>query len=434
MLRVLEIMLYVLLDLGPNLILALLPFRDLLRFSGKVTVLAGMFLYFFIVISRIFSSIHPSYAGLLTVLWIILYLGFYIIFIHAGIFKQLFVLLTILNYGSFTTIVYNYFSCHCFPQASERPYSVYASAVLVIVYGISYPFIYQLINKTIRPLITFPENNRHWRYLWPVPATFCLSYYYNLYANGGVTAFSMNLSNMLFAVFFNLGALFVTYLMMHLLKESNLSLSLKAEIYQLNMQSLQYEHLKNRIDDAKRAKHDLKQNLAVMQTYIQNNDKEALLNYMRSYISSLPSDSPIVYCENNAINALIVYYADLAEKHGISFEAKVQYPEAAAIPDTDAVVLIGNLLGNALEACLRQSEGTPFLSLHIKPLQKMLVITLDNSYSGSIRREGELFLSSKPHHIGMGISSAKKIAEKYNGILQLNYEEGQFHASATLHL
>lgn len=286
----------------------------------------------------------------------------------------------------------------------------------------------------MQALITFPENNRYWKFLWLVPATFCLSYYYNLYTNGGVIAYSMSLNNMLFAVFYNLGALLVTYLVMHLLKESNSNLNLKAEVYHLNMQTMQYEGLKNRIDDARRAKHDLKQNLAVMQAYVQNNNKEALLNYIRQYIAALPPDSPIVYCENHAINALIIYYEDRAKEHDISFLAEACYPGTVTVTDTDAVVLIGNLLENALEACLRQTNGKPFISLRIKPLQGMLVIALDNSYSGVINKEGGSFLSSKTNHGGIGISSIKKITEKYHGVLQLHYENQQFHASVTLHL
>lgn len=431
---ILEIMLYVLVDLFPNLILALLPFRSSLRFSKRITALFILLLYFLIVLSRILSLKGLTVAAFLTVFWILLYFGFYILFIKAEISKMLFVLLTILNYGSFTAIIFTHFICYRFPQAAERPYSIYSTMALLIVYLISYPLVFHMLNSKMRILISFSENNRYWKFLWLVPATFCLSYYYNLYANGGIILFSASLNNTLFAAFFNLGALFVTYLVMHLLEESNLNLSLKAEIYHLNMQTLQYENLKNRIEDAKRARHDLRQSLVVIQSYIQNNDKDALLQYMNSYMASLPPTSPIIYCENNAVNALIVYYGDIAKEHGIPFSAAVEYPQNLPVADADAVVLMGNLLENALEACLRQTEGSPFISLHIRPLQGMIIITLDNSYSGVLNRDGENFSSSKTGHCSIGISSVKKIVEKYQGILQLQYEENQFHVSATLHL
>ncbi len=427
--RLLEISVYQLVDLFPNLILAIVPFRDSLRFSKRNTAFIILALYALLVCSRILALRGLSAAAFMTTLWIILYLGFYVVCIRAQLTKLLFILLTVLNYGSFVAIVFSYFAYHRFPIAIDRPYSFFSTGILVLTYSISYPILYRMVNLKLKALITFPENNRFWRYLWLVPATFCLSYYYNLYANGGIISFSANPSNVLFAVFFNLGALFVTYLVMHLLGESNANLRLKAENYQLGMQSMQYENLKGRMEDARRAKHDLRQVLAVVQSYLKDDDKNGLSEYMRRYEISLPSASPISYCGDYALNALIVYYADMAEAKYIRFDAKVQYPDGLDIADTDAAVLFGNLLENAVEACMRQTEGKRFILLHTKVIQGMLVITLDNSYSGAIERSGEAFLSSKSKREGIGTSSIRKIAKKYNGTAQFHFDDTSFHAS-----
>ena len=432
-LRFFEICIYELVDLIPNLILALLPFKDSLRFPKRQVSIYMLLLYLFLTLSRILALNSLSAAAFLSVLWVVFYFAFYIIMVKSRPAKLFFVLLTILNYCSFIVIMFSHIAYHRFSQIVSRPYSLSSSVLLAFAYLITYPMIYKMLKK-MQALISFPENNRYWRFLWMVPATFCLSYYYNLYSNGGIILFSKKLNNVLFAVFFNLGALFVTYLVMHLLDESNTNLELKSENYQLNMQFIQYENLKERIEDARRAKHDLRQSLTVIQACVQNDDKENLLKYLEKYITSLPADSPLVFCENYAINALIVYYADLADRHGISFETDVQYPSRTYISDTDAVVLLGNLLENALEACLRQTFGKTFISLHIKQLQGMLVITLDNSFSGSVSKDGDDFISSKTNRKGTGTSSVRKIVTKYQGVLKFHYEEDQFHASVMIHL
>lgn len=432
-LRLFEIGLYELVDLIPNFILALLPFKDSTRFPKKQMSFYVFLLYILLTISRILALNSLFVATLLSVLWVVFYFVFYILMIKSQPAKIFFVLLTILNYCSFIVIVYSHIAYHRFSQIASRPYSLSSSALLAFTYLVTYPMIYKVLKK-MKTLISFPENNRYWRFLWMVPATFCLSYYYNLYANGGIALFSESLNNVLFAVFFNLGALFVTYLVMHLLDESNSNLELKSENYQLNMQFLQYENLKERIDDARRAKHDLRQSLTVIQSCVQNDDKENLLKYLEKYIASLPADSPMVFCENYALNALIVYYSDLADRHKIAFKTDIQYPSGICISDTDAVVLLGNLLENALEACLRQTLGKTFISLHIKQLHKTLVLTLDNSYSGIISKEGEYFISSKTNRKGTGTSSIKRIVTKYQGVLKLDYDENQFHASVMINL
>lgn len=427
-----DISIYEVIDLIPCLILAISPFRNFMRFSRKITALFILVLYILTICGRLLALYNAAAAAVFTVFWVFLYFGFYMVTVKASPFKILFVLLTILNYTSFAVIIFSHFVYHRFPSSLSRPYSLYASAVLAAVYLISYPLVYWLIIPKMTALIKFPENNRYWNFLWLMPATFCLSYYYNLYANRGIIAFSGRVSNMLFAVFLNLGALFVTYLVMLLLAESNSSLELKAENYQLHMQTLEYQNFQGRIEDARRARHDLRQSLAVLQSFVQKEDTRGMQQYLQNYLASLPSDSPILYCENYAVNALIVYYADLARTHKIDFEVDARYPSETKISTADCVVLLGNLLENAVEACIRQNIDGAYIVLHMQFIKDMLVITLDNSYSGEIVKQGAAFISSKTSRPGIGTSSIKKITEKHRGVLKLDYGEGQFHASVML--
>lgn len=134
---------------------------------------------------------------------------------------------------------------------------------------------------------------------------------------------------------------------MQLLPQINDTMELKAENYQLNMRSIQYENLALRLEDARRAKHDLRQTLTVIQSCLIKNDHEELLKYINSYLNSLPPDSPIIYCDNYAVNALIFYYAYMAQTHNVLFDAEAVYPAESGIADTDAVTILGNLLENA---------------------------------------------------------------------------------------
>lgn len=431
--KIFEICIYELVDIIPNLILALVPFKDFLRFSKKKLFLWIMMLYILLTLSRILAQSRPAAAATLTVLWVALYLGFYIISVKSQISKLLFVLLTILNYTSFIVVIFSHCAHYQFAQITSYPYSLLSTAILALSYLVSYPVIYKMMKK-MQTLISFPENNSYWKFLWMIPATFCLSYYYNLYASGGIIKFSAYPGNVIFAVFFNFGALFATWLIMHLLQEINTNSELKSENYQLSMQSLQYENLKDRIEDARRAKHDLRQSLAVIQTFVLNNDQNGLLDYLKNYMDTVPAGSPLLYCKNSAVNALIVYYADLAQKHEIIFDANTDYPTASLLSDADAVVLLGNLLENAMDACTHQMLHDKFIHLRIKAFQEMLIITLDNSYSGQIHKEGAEFISSKNGQKGIGTVSVKKIVSKYNGILKFNYDDNQFHASVMLRI
>lgn len=432
--QILQIFIYEIVDLIPNLILIFVAFGRNLRVSKKVSFLLLALLYLLLVSFRIISLTIKSSAGFLSVFVIIFYIIFFTICFRTELTRFLFVLLTILNYGSLMAILFSYCCKYVIAEFASFPYSIYCTAALAFFYIISYPVVYRMIKEKAAPALSFPGNNRYWRYLWLVPATFCLSYYYNLFTNGGIAAFSRKLTNVLFAVFFILGALFVTYLVLKLIEESNTNMTLKKENDQLSLQSLQYEYLKNRIEDARRAGHDLRQNLTVIQSYLKNDNKEGLLEYISQYISSLPSDSPIHYCNNFALNALVVYYENLAREHQIRFQAEIDYPDNMWLRDADIIVLFGNMLENAHEACILVPGADTFMDFKIKTVFDMLIATLDNSYTGKIYRTGDHFISTKSNHTGSGTSSIRYITEKYNGVLKFEYEKQIFHVSVMLKL
>lgn len=429
LLRLCEIALFVFADLIPNLVLALLPFRNNLRVSKRMCLLLTFIVYIFVTISRAIPLYFSNTSAILSVVWIVIYLGFYILVVKTSISKLLFVLLNIINYGSFISIVLSHISNYHFPNSLNYAYSFNSTITLALILLISYPFLYYLMSRHMYKLVSSTENSRYWKSLWLVPSTFCLSYYYNLFTNGGVIAFSSDISNVLFSVFFNLGGIFVNFLIMRLLVENNDNMKLKSENYYLNMKTVQYENMTSRIEDARRARHDLRQTLAVVQSGLQQKNYDYLLDYLKSYADTLPSDSPIVYCENNAANALLVYYGDMAKNHGITYTAHIQYTAPFEIADTDFIVLMGNLLENAIEACIRQSHGKPYISLIIKCEGGMLIIILENSYDHIISKNNGHFVSTKTGRDGIGTASIEKIVKNYNGISEYKCENCKFTTS-----
>ena len=429
--EILKIFIYVLLDLIPCLVLALIPFQNHFRFPGYETYMLLPLLFSMVFISRILSVQELSVARWFTILWIGLYLTLYIVCIKVPVTILLFTLLTILNYGSFKAIIVNWL-VHSLPVLSAGRYSFFSSICLLIVYLFTFPFMYLMMHRKVKPLIDKTANSRYWRFLWLVPATFCLSYYYSMYAGGGAVAFSSKNSSMFFAILLNLGGLFVTFLILQLLEECNDKLLLEQENHHLAMQSVQYENLKYRVDEARQAKHDLRQHLSVIQSCLQSKDYNRLSEYIHAYILTLPPDSPITYCEDYALNALIVYYESMATNHLIRFLADIHYPSDSGILSSDAVILFGNLLENALEACERECAPEPFISLRIKCMHNMIVAAVDNTCITPLPDCGDGFPSSKAARMGIGTTSIRKIVEKYHGTVQFKQDSGIFYSSVLL--
>lgn len=427
--KILEVSIYVILDFLPSLFLAIIPFRDHMYFNLKINFIIITILYFLIVSCKIIGMQNVETAAFFSVVLLFIYLIFYILCFRIEIVKLLFVLIIIVNYGSFTAITYSFFTTYFRYGYQDKAYSIRSSGILCLILLISYPFMVYLMQKKIKPLIASQVNNKVWNYLWLVPATFCLSYYYNLFSNGGFTGYTTKVSNIIYAAFYNIGGLFATFLVAKLVKDSNDSLQLRAENYMLNLQTIQYEHMKNRIEETRRAKHDLRQTIAIMQIFLKDNDTEKLKNYIVEYINSIPPDTIIKYCENYSLNAVLVYYGDIANKNSIKFQVEINDLSALYLSDADLVILFGNLLENAIEACLRQVNGKAFIILKVQTVNNSIVITLINSYNGLIKKFGNQFVSSKKNRIGIGISSIVKIVEKYQGIHKFEYDDLVFNVS-----
>ena len=101
----------------------------------------------------------------------------------------------------------------------------------------------------------------------------------------------------------------------------------------------------------------------------------------------------------------------------------------------EIAVLLGNLIENALDACLEQNSSERRIIIKGKGDANSLVFTIDNTCENEIKKnkKGE-FVTTKPSGNGIGLNSAKKIVERYNGIFSADKKENMFYVSFMLNL
>ena len=194
---------------------------------------------------------------------------------------------------------------------------------------------------------------------------------------------------------------------------------------------MQYESLQDKITEARRAKHDVRHHIALMQEYLAKGDLAALEQYLNRYSESLPDDSLVRFCENPAANAVLLYFAQQAKNNDIDFIVKAEIPADTTVSDTDISVLFGNLLENAVDACKAEKSDNKKIIVRAGKVGNALCVTVDNTFSGKLKyaRDGGL-LSSKHKGAGLGTQSVKSIAEQYGGVCRFEATNGMFCASA----
>ena len=146
-----------------------------------------------------------------------------------------------------------------------------------------------------------------WHYLWLVPSTFYLIWYYNIYFNSTLSSLqlALNPKNNIISFLINLGAFLIYYIIARMLSENNKNMQLENANHSLKMEQLQFVNLQNKIGETRRARHDLRHYSTVIRSYIEQDDYPHLKEYLESFLNVLPDDTPMSFCENTVINVLI---------------------------------------------------------------------------------------------------------------------------------
>ena len=98
----------------------------------------------------------------------------------------------------------------------------------------------------------------------------------------------------------------------------------------------------------------------------------------------------------------------------------------------DLNIIMGNLLDNALENTIKADKSN--VNLSIRYANGLLDIIVSNTYQGKIQKESNHFISSKNEEHGFGIENVKRMVEKYNGEINIDYDGNMFTARVVIYI
>lgn len=316
------------------------------------------------------------------------------------------------------------------------PYTYFFTNITTLVQvAIIFPFLIKLMNSTILPALNI-SSGKSWNLVWFIFIFFYSGTFLSTYSFDFERA--STLSGYIVRVFCFGSIIVCSIIFAVALKQTaeNVSLMEKASMSQrqLAMEQAHYNTLSRHIEETKAARHDLRHHLALIQAYVTSGNLKKLEEYLSQYIKSVSDDTVITLCKNYAVNTIAHYYLEQAKKENIETDIHINLPEDIAVAEGDLCIVFGNLLENALEACKRQQECNPFITISAGLQGDYVVIAVDNSFEGEIKKEKDVFLSSKREGKGIGITSVEAVVEKYNGQAVFEFSNGVFMASVMLKL
>ena len=417
---------YELFNCVPYVLLVLYAFKNSLRFNKIVTiVLCSILTVLEIGLCHIANVADIDYRSVFSIASTVLYFLFCIATVRNSFGKLLFSLMAIANIANLIVMFSKFIETMVFTNASPDTYSYKFISVMVVVELITLIPFALFIKKNFH--IIEEDNSKLWRILWLVPITFYFMWYYSIFlSNKTPMEFSTKADNMVFMIIITIGSLLVYYLVIALINEShkNVELVNKNNIYKL--QSLQYDKIKNSISETRKARHDLRHHLNIINGYLQNNCYEDMKNYLAEYLKNTSKFEQIFYCDNTILNLILSYYAEVAEKNKIKFDVKIKLLNQLKINTDDLAVMVSNILENAVDGCKVLSEDKRWIKVRGNFENNTFIFTCDNSsLPNSLKVKNNRYISSKHSGYGVGIESVKDIVSRYNGIFSIKENTGE---------
>jgi sensor histidine kinase regulating citrate/malate metabolism len=187
------------------------------------------------------------------------------------------------------------------------------------------------------------------------------------------------------------------------------------------------KNLTEQHEELRRLRHDMKQNYIVLETLVEDGDKDKLLKYLNKSTEKLKNLEPLINTENASVNAILNAKIMLAKSNGIHiFYSTVK--KFNGIEDADLCVLFGNMLDNAIEGCMNCEPNERYIELTITSDDDKFIIAVKNTVPVSVLSSNadlSTTKSNKRNH-GYGIKTIKTIVQTYQGNTNFYEEDGLF--------
>ena len=206
--------------------------------------------------------------------------------------------------------------------------------------------------------------------------------------------------------------------------------------YQNDLINKQYAEVENMYRTMRGWRHDYHNHIQTMKAYLQMNKIEELEQYLNNLDKDLTTVDTVIKTGNVMVDAILNSKISLAKSKDINVNAKAIVPKELKILEIDLCVIIGNLLDNAIEACMKLvNPSDRFIRVYVDIFKEQLYISVQNSNGGKIKKIGKTYYTTKESNShGFGLIRVDNIVNKYNGYINRQNEEGVFATEVMLPL
>lgn len=202
--------------------------------------------------------------------------------------------------------------------------------------------------------------------------------------------------------------------------------------FQSDLISKQTVEIQNMYRQMQEWRHDYRNHIQNMKNRL-DGDQGELEQYLDELADDLTQTNTSIQTGNVMADAVLNSKLSVAEQKSIQLNVKAHIPKGIEMTDVEMCSVLGNLLDNAIEACEKLPCDKRFLRVYIDKFKGQFYLSVQNS-SPSIQRDKGIFRTTKAGTHGFGLFRIDRIAKKYGGYVNRQYEEGVFATELLLPL
>ena len=213
----------------------------------------------------------------------------------------------------------------------------------------------------------------------------------------------------LMAVLLLINILIVFYV--EALRENELEkFKVKFNEQQYNLQMEYYQQLKERQEEVRSLRHDVKKYILAMQAVAEHGDTEELHKIAQAATDVFERSTNISAVGNPVVDALLNYYLRIAERNNINVKLDVTIPEVLTISSLSLSIIIGNTFDNAIEACCDLPAEQRIIHLQLRKQYRSPLLPAGES----IQRYRSRSIRIGEYH-GYGLKNINRIVQENHG-------------------
>lgn len=176
-------------------------------------------------------------------------------------------------------------------------------------------------------------------------------------------------------------------------------------------------------------RHDYRHHIQAMKVHAAKGELAEIQCYLDMLDDDLTNVETVVKTGNRMADAIFNSKLSLAAERQIQVKAQARLPVALTVSELDLCILIGNLMDNAMDACMELPPEKRLIRIYMEMKGNYLYLALTNTAGGGKKHS---FATTKGEGHGLGISRMDAIVRKYGGYIKRASEEEAFSTEILL--